>query len=412
MHEKILDKFDHLDSQSLRKVLEGSLNQTDLLREVVQTFPQAVYVLDDQLEIAFLNNLAKKYVKPCKRYEGKKLTDIIDEPHFFNELKKLINQLPRVGHAEFSPYEEPKTSLVLSVFPLWSSNDGKGEKGEKENQNLQSIKGVTIFLADTTSLRQNCLRENQRNSILSLSQLVAGIAHEIKNPLGALDLHMQLISRFVDNHQVENKSELTELLDIVRDEISRLDEIANDFLYTFRLQTPRRKPHNINKIVSSTAELLKPKLAGKKIELHLNLDENVKPFLLDENQMHQVLINLLENSLYAISQTDRTGEIVITTKDSEKCLWLSIYDNGIGIDKQKISEIFDPFYTNKKMGTGLGLSIVSHIVDNHDGKILVDSKLNEGTTFTIKLSRVSPNKKLLKNPHLENPALNNTPLKN
>ena len=71
------------------------------------------------------------------------------------------------------------------------------------------------------------------------------------------------------------------------------------------------------------------------------------------------------------------------------------------MDKQKIDNIFNPFYTNKKTGTGLGLSIVSHIIDNHDGKIIVDSKPNEGTTFTIKLSRISPNKKLLKNPHSE-----------
>lgn len=400
MHEKILNKFDYLGSESLRKVLEDSLNQTDLLREVLQTFPQAVYILDDQLEIIFLNNLAKKYVKSCKRYKGKKLTDIIDEPYFLNGLKKLIDQLPRVGHLEFSPYEDQKTSLLLSIFPLWSAQNDK-KNPPYQNPPPQNIKGTTIFLADTTTLRQKYQKENQRNSILSLSQLVAGIAHEIKNPLGALDLHMQLISRFVANHQMENKSELTELLDIVRDEISRLDEMANNFLYTFRLQTPRRKPHNINQIVSSSTELLKPKLAGKNVKLHLKLDKNVKPFLLDDTQMHQVLINLLENSLYAISETDRPGEIVITTKDSEECLWLSIYDNGIGMDKQKIDNIFNPFYTNKKTGTGLGLSIVSHIIDNHDGKIIVDSKPNEGTTFTIKLSRISPNKKLLKNPHSE-----------
>ena len=400
MHEKILNKFDYLGSESLRKVLEDSLNQTDLLREVLQTFPQAVYILDDQLEIIFLNNLAKKYVKSCKRYEGKKLTDIIDEPYFLNGLKNLIDQLPRVGHLEFSPYEDQKTSLLLSIFPLWSAQNDK-KNPPHQNPPPQNIKGATIFLADTTTLRQKYQKENQRNSILSLSQLVAGIAHEIKNPLGALDLHMQLISRFVANHQMENKSELTELLDIVRDEISRLDEMANNFLYTFRLQTPRRKPHNINQIVSSSTELLKPKLAGKNVKLHLKLDKNVKPFLLDDTHMHQVLINLLENSLYAISETDRPGEIVITTKDSEECLWLSIYDNGIGMDKQKIDNIFNPFYTNKKTGTGLGLSIVSHIIDNHDGKIIVASKPNEGTTFTIKLSRISPNKKLLKNPHSE-----------
>ena len=400
MHEKILNKFDYLGSESLRKVLEDSLNQTDLLREVLQTFPQAVYILDDQLEIIFLNNLAKKYVKSCKRYKGKKLTDIIDEPYFLNGLKKLIDQLPRVGHLEFSPYEDQKTSLLLSIFPLWSAQNDK-KNLPHQNPPPQNIKGATIFLADTTTLRQKYQKENQRNSILSLSQLVAGIAHEIKNPLGALDLHMQLISRFVANHQMENKSELTELLDIVRDEISRLDEMANNFLYTFRLQTPRRKPHNINQIVSSSTELLKPKLAGKNVKLHLKLDKNIKPFLLDDTQMHQVLINLLENSLYAISETDRPGEIVITTKDSEECLWLSIYDNGIGMDKQKIDNIFNPFYTNKKTGTGLGLSIVSHIIDNHDGKIIVNSKPNEGTTFTIKLSRISPNKKLLKNPHSE-----------
>ena len=134
----------------------------------------------------------------------------------------------------------------------------------------------------------------------------------------------------------------------------------------------------------------------KKIALKLNLNEDIPLYKLDKNYIKQALINLVKNSIQAISELhDDDGLISIATDLEENKIIFSIIDNGCGIDKSNLEEIFEPFYTSKEMGTGLGLTIVSKIIREHGGEILVESKKNRGTEIKIEFPLMKKNLKLI-----------------
>ncbi len=216
----------------------------------------------------------------------------------------------------------------------------------------------------------------RRERLKSVGILAAGMAHEIKNPLTAINTFADYLPTKYNDPEFREKFSR-----IVKQEVARVKEIVSDLLLFSKPADPSPKLSDIRKIVTDILELLSSTVLKKGITVHVSPD-GAKAFV-DPDQIKQALLNIIMNALDAMPEGG--GELTIRAVTEAKSLKITIQDTGCGIPPDKISSIFDPFYTDKEQGTGLGLAVTHSIVEKNRGKISVRSKVGLGTTFTIML---------------------------
>ncbi|HVI80012.1 MAG TPA: ATP-binding protein, partial [Candidatus Acidoferrum sp.] len=168
----------------------------------------------------------------------------------------------------------------------------------------------------------------------------------------------------------------------VRQEINRINHIVTDLLHTARPHPPKVGKSDLNTTVEHAVMLGRQQGLSKGIEIALHKDPSLPEIEHDSDQIHQVLLNLLLNSIQA---TDQGGKIVVTMERQPSTAVIEVTDNGRGITPEHLPNIFRPFFTTKGEGTGLGLSLARRIVEEHQGRIDVTSTVGEGTTFAVVL---------------------------
>ena len=220
---------------------------------------------------------------------------------------------------------------------------------------------------------------NRSEKLASLGNLVAGIAHEINNPLSGI----LLFASIVDSDKRLDPT-LKPDLERVINECRRCAEIVKQLLEFSREALPHKEAVSLNNLLDKVISLLQHQPSFHNISIKRCYDEDLSPVFVDANQMQQVFVNLFINASHAMPEC---GEIDVVTSRSDNggSACVKISDTGCGIPEEALQRIFDPFFTTKAEGTGLGLSISYGIVENNAGKIEVRSKVGVGTTFTILL---------------------------
>ncbi|MCC3357656.1 PAS domain S-box protein [Bacillus sp. REN16] len=208
-------------------------------------------------------------------------------------------------------------------------------------------------------------------------QLAAGIAHEIRNPLTAIKGFLQL---FNDDFQGKQN-----YFDIIFSELNRIELILSELLLLAKPSEIKFKNMDIRTILRDVVTLLETQAILQNIQINIDFMNEDSVITCDENQIKQVFINLIKNSIDAM---ENGGTITIRTMVTNDSIYILFVDEGCGIPKSILERIGEPFYTTKEKGTGLGLMVSYNIIENHNGEIKVDSKENEGTTFEIKLPRI------------------------
>jgi len=239
----------------------------------------------------------------------------------------------------------------------------------------------------------------------SLATLTAGVAHDIKNPLNSLSIHAQLLTRTMNEFQqktdtASSKSgeRIQQSCKIISEEVQRLRQCVDDFIDAARPRQPRLRVDNLNKIVQAVADMAQLELESHGIELHTSLDPDMPPLNLDERQIQHCLRNLIRNGIEAIEAAgDDLAErrIRLRTSAMDEKVALEVDDTGIGITKENLTKIFEPYFTTKFTGSGLGLLAVAGIVREHGAEIHVNSTAGEGTSFIIEFPVLSRQVRLL-----------------
>jgi len=230
----------------------------------------------------------------------------------------------------------------------------------------------------TADLRKAEAQLIRSDKLAALGQLAAGIAHEIRNPLTSINI---LIHSLTESLPTEDSR--WEDLKVIEEEILRMNEIVDQFLRFARPASPLFERAEIVPIFEETLQLLRPQTEKGKISVRKEF-EPLPLITVDREQMKQVILNLLMNAIQAMPAG---GELSITGRFSKDGYWveLSIQDSGFGIPPEDMDKLFDPFFSTKEGGIGLGLSIAHRIIDQHHGKIEVESTLGRGTRFTLSL---------------------------
>jgi len=245
------------------------------------------------------------------------------------------------------------------------------------NENGEIIQAF-IFEEDVTEKRRLEATLVQSEKLAAVGQLAAGVAHEINNPLTAIIANAQLLKRMIPEDE-----EMLEMLDLISTAGDRASQVVRNLLDFSRKEHYDFAPTNINDTISKSIALVQHELLSRSIELTFDPEENLPPILASYDHLQGVWLNLLLNAVDAID--DDVGKINVVTKKFGNEIRVTIADTGKGIPQERISRIFEPFYTTKEpgRGTGLGLSVCHRMIKQHGGHILVDSQIGSGTEFTV-----------------------------
>lgn len=253
------------------------------------------------------------------------------------------------------------------VYPSVNENDGP--------------KRAVVYIKDITEQRMMQNRLMQTDKLSSLGELVSGVAHELNNPLTGIMCFSELLLE--DRLSDEVKSKLKK----INDASHRCKKIIENLLTFARWKRPEKKYESVNKVVRESADLRSYQLKVDNIELVLDLDDAVPNTMLDDDQIHQVFLNLINNARDAIKEKGESGRIRITSRHSNGRIIVKFEDTGKGMPDEIAGRIFDPFFTTKGVGkgTGLGLSISYGIINEHGGAIYASSTPGYGSTFVVEL---------------------------
>jgi two-component system OmpR family sensor kinase len=243
-----------------------------------------------------------------------------------------------------------------------------------------SLAGVVVlgisFYNLTSRLRKMEDAVAKNSALQAMGEMVATICHEIRNPLG-------IIKGTSERLRSQYQSEPNELFDFIPEEVDRLNGILTGYLEFASSEPKKKEKTDMALLVSKTAEQLRSSFSKNGIKIRLDFKENIPPVEVNPGGIRQIVINLLMNAKEAIG---KGGEIRIGLACKRDFVLLEVEDNGKGIKKKDLAQLFNPFFSTKHKGSGLGLYVIKKIVEEHQGTIAVESKPGKGTKFKIVLS--------------------------
>jgi signal transduction histidine kinase/ActR/RegA family two-component response regulator len=283
-------------------------------------------------------------------------------------LRELSESAEAVGRGDFSRRVEV------------TSHDECGELATVFNQmteNLKRSREQLELTVDTLKTTQAHLIQSEKLS--GIGEFVAGVAHELNNPLTSVMGFSELLKHSLADPRYQRQ------LDMIHKSAMRCTKIVQSLLSFARRHQPERKLCKVNELVETAVEFLQYQLRTSNIEVITSLDSHIPQAMLDPHQVQQVFLNLINNARQAIEAHQPKGWVRISTETASHTIRVRFQDNGPGIPEANLSKVFDPFFTTKEVGkgTGLGLSLCYGIIHEHGGTITVRSRPGEGATFVI-----------------------------
>lgn len=270
------------------------------------------------------------------------------------------------------------TSQYVQIFMFFAIGTLVGILADHEREQRTKAEGTAKKLTEVYGELQRSFDELRRADRLSaLGELAAGLAHEIRNPLGSIEGALQIMRR--EGVQSETKEEFGTL---AQKEIDRLKGLVLDFLEFARPQQPHQEATDINELFKAVQRLSSESAKMASVSIRVKTADDLPFVSLDPEQMKQVLLNLVLNAVQAMPQG---GEILLSALKRDDVIVVEVKDQGVGVDPSHLERIFDPFFTTRAKGTGLGLSIAYRIVSQHGGHISAVRNPDRGMTFTITL---------------------------
>ena len=280
-------------------------------------------------------------------------------------------------------FEEKRTKIAREY--LIKTKDGKQKRVitnysiiKDENNKIEYVVGVMRDITEEKIFNEELVRAK---TLSTLGQYSSELAHEIKNPLNAINIQMSLLEREIGKHDLSTREELSDIVKVVKEEISRLNNLAKDCLDFSKSGDLARKDEDIGQVFEELLSLITPHAELNGITISLKILTGCPQILVDKDKLKQAFLNIIIN---AIDVMTGGGEIEINVSKEDGSLNISLKDTGPGIPEEQHDKIFDLFYSTKSGGTGVGLAITKNIIHAHGGDIRF-RELNEGAEFIIEL---------------------------
>lgn len=360
----------------------GARQHATLWENVLRHFKDAVIVLDTESTVVFVNQAAEELTRtPRAKALGYPCDHLFPDSLFLSE---MVLRACNLRQSETRNEETLRTrrkalQVRITCVPLFD------EYGD--------IDGAALVVQDLS--HQKALEETARRneSLARLGTLVAGLAHEVRNPLAGIKGAAQLLAQ-----RLPDDPFLREYTDVISSETDRLSTLVGDLLQLGAPPKPSLVPVNIHEVMQRVLTLVGPEVRDAGFSIQCEFDPSLPELMADSGQLQQVFLNLIKNALDAMNgASDSAGHLSIHTKmetdyhilrgaqRAQSYLRVEINDSGPGIDPDILSHIFEPFYTTKARGTGLGLAIAQRIISDHNGMIRAFPAEPHGTKMWVSL---------------------------
>ena len=341
-------------------------------RAILESLVGGVLTLDTDGGVTIINRAA------CQILEidsAPPYPDLDELPEKYRPLVGLIRKALDTGQ-----YVQDQDSVFVNsrnqqIVLRTSISEQVDETGERV--------GIVVLVKDVSNLVAMESELRKRDRLAAAGTLAAGVAHEIRNPLSALELNLRLLRDEVTGLGTAG-GDIEGYFEILSAETRRLNRITSNFLQLSRSEPLARVRVAVHQAVTQVARLVNREAQEKNISLVFDLISGDPEVLGDSTKLEQVCLNILINAMQAMP----TGGVITVTScidwsDGRKFLNLAFADQGVGISPENLPRLFDPYFTTRSDGTGLGLAIADRIVTDHGGKILVESSVGVGTVVTV-----------------------------
>jgi signal transduction histidine kinase len=361
--DRLLGRVEDLDPRNLAILARRIDRERHLMETVLETLREGVLVLTEDNRVAYANPaaLALTGLPPEAATAAE---PVRFPPELAAALEGAVGGAARSREVEVA-YPEPR---ILRVHLASAEGPAAGAPLR------------VAVLADISAERVQAEDRVESERIDSIMTLAAGVAHEIGNPLNAMGIHLELLRRRLGGLG-KDAAKALESVEVLEAEVRRLDGIVRNFLGAVRPVRPDLAETQLLEVVAASLALLKDQLEQLGVRATVDVAGELPTVLADRGQVQQALFNVLKNALEAM---DRGGELTIRARSEDDWVVLEVSDTGVGIPAEKLTRVFDAYYTTKEDGSGLGLLIVLRILRAHGGRVDVTSEPGKGTTVTLR----------------------------
>lgn len=349
---------------------------------------QKILVVDDEIDNVILLDKRLKalgYEVICA-YDGDEAIEKVEKEN--PDLILLDIMMPKKdGFEVLKILRENEKTKSIPVIMLTAKADVSDKVKGLETGAIDYVtkpfdfKELQARILTNLKSQKNVEEKIKAEKLIALSTMMEGVAHEIRNPLTIIGGFAKKLLSMTDSTDPRFF-----FIDAIEKEVGRLERMIKD-IYEFKTMVIKREEEVvINDMIIEAIDSLEKRIEGKKIKVKKTFDQNNIKIIADKKYFIKAINNIIENAIDAVSVN---GEIEIETKKRGDNFLIIVKDNGIGIKDEDIKYIFDPFYTSKMEGTGLGLTEALKIIKEHQGRIIVESKKNEGTIVTIEIKILS-----------------------
>ncbi len=348
-------------NQNLKSISEEYKRFKTFASSVLENMNESVIVIDKSETISFLNLSAEKL--------------------FGIEQEKLLGKNLSVINRSFAErvmsYLLQETNKSFEILYYQNGIEKVLLCGLSRLDELKDKEFCILVIQDITENKHLEEQAKRNEKLTAMGELASGVAHEIRNPINAIGMIAQRLQK--EFKVIDGEEDYKTITQLLRNEVNRINKIITQFLNYAKPIELNLTDVDVEKFISEIHQLFLSQAKEKKIQFTVSKGENIIARF-DTDLIKQTLINILQNAFDAVNEG---GKVRVAYYSYEKNLVFEISDTGSGIPQEHLNKIFDLYFTTKKDGNGLGLSIAQKIINQHNGKIVVSSIINEGTTFKV-----------------------------
>lgn len=369
--KKASSKIEKLSNEEILRILESQNYDIKLRSAILDQSSEAFILVNSALRVVYLNKLSSEILplSKVKRYKDIGIAKIIMNAELLCFMQDFCAS-DKDASNEFFDIDDPvsgQRSLNCQAIRL----------SEPAQYFLFIFRDITSFKRFKEEFRKN-------ESLASMTTMAAGVAHEIKNPLASISIYLQLLQRMWDKKESVTREEASKCLNVISEEVERINAIAVDFLYAVKPLKVSLKSCSMNDIARKTIDLVQEELKDKGVSLNVHLASSLPKVFADSARIEQSILNLINNAVQAMDGCEKKILTLCTFIESDM-VKLSVSDTGCGMTDDQMSKVFEPYYTTKSTGTGLGLTVLYKIIKQHGGDVSVRSAVGKGSEFTLQI---------------------------